>query len=217
MELMQLEMFLAVVEERSVNRAAERVRRTQPAVSIALRKLEQEFGQALLHRPRRGTYRLTPAGELMYELAIQMLSLRNEAVAALGGAVLSMPSRVGLGVDSPENAAKLLPTLSLFRRQNPAVRVELFLDTANRLLSDLVDRKIDLFVGGKAPSEVLGSAAFVGIQLSLGRGARLWMIHPKGFECETVRVLAEMIHPNLVAEGMCNPVHQRKMMSTNVA
>ncbi len=70
MELMQLEMLLAVVEERSVNRAANRVHRTQPAVSIALRKLEQEFVRTLLHRPRRGTYWLTPAGELMYELVI---------------------------------------------------------------------------------------------------------------------------------------------------
>jgi len=218
MELMQLEMFLAVVEERSVNRAAARVRRTQPAVSIALRKLEQEFGQALLHRPRRGTYRLTPAGELMYDLAIQMLSLRNEAVSALRGAVLSMPSRVGLGVDSAENVTKLLPILSLFRRQNPAVRVELFLDTANRLFSDLVDRKIDLFLGAKAPSEVLGSAAFVGIQLSLGQNERLWMVHPRRFGCEAVRMLTETIHPDSeVAEGMHNAIHQRKMMSTKIA
>ena len=40
MELMQLEMFVAVIEERSVQKAADRVCRTQPAVSIALRKLE---------------------------------------------------------------------------------------------------------------------------------------------------------------------------------
>ena len=47
MELMQLEMFVAVVEERSFVRAAERVFRTQPAVSIGLRKLEGRIGVPL--------------------------------------------------------------------------------------------------------------------------------------------------------------------------
>jgi DNA-binding transcriptional LysR family regulator len=53
MELMQLEMFVAVAEERSFVRAAERVFRTQPAVSIGLRKLEGRIGVALLDRSHR--------------------------------------------------------------------------------------------------------------------------------------------------------------------
>jgi DNA-binding transcriptional LysR family regulator len=218
MELMQLEMFLAVVEERSVNRAAERVCRTQPAVSIALRKLEQEFGQALLHRPRRGTYRLTPAGELMYELAIQMVGLRDEAVFALRGAVLSMPSRVAIGIDSADIAAKLLPILSRFRRENPGVRVELFLDTANRLLSDLADRKIDLFLASRAVGDRRQNAAHVCVPVNLGKGGQLCMLRAKGFGCETVRKLAKAIDPNLEkTEEMCNEIRQRKMMNSSVA
>ncbi len=59
MELMQLEMFVAVVEERSVQRAADRVSRTQPTVSIAVRKLEQDIGTILLDRSNRRDYRLT--------------------------------------------------------------------------------------------------------------------------------------------------------------
>src|SRR5215471_1286229 len=153
MELMQLEMFLAVVEERSVNRAAERVCRTQPAVSIALRKLEQEFGQALLHRPRRGMYRLTPAGELMYGLAIQMVSLRNEAVCALRGAVLTIPGRLTVGIDFMENFARVTPSLISFRRQNLGVRIELCLDAPNRLVADLADRKIDLLLLSKPATD----------------------------------------------------------------
>lgn len=179
MELMQLEMFLAIVEERSVNRAAERLCRTQPAVSIALRKLEQEFGQALIHRPRRGTYRLTPAGRLMYELAVQMVGLRNEAISALRGAVLSMPSRIALGIDCAEIAAQLLSTVNLFRRQNPGVRVELFLDTANRLFSDLVDRKIDMLLCSKPALDARMGPAFVDSQVNLASGKRLWMLHQK--------------------------------------
>src|SRR5712671_3849056 len=48
MELMQLEMLVAVAEEHSFLRAAERVFRTQPAVSIGIRKLEDRFGVLLL-------------------------------------------------------------------------------------------------------------------------------------------------------------------------
>jgi DNA-binding transcriptional LysR family regulator len=47
MELMQLEMFVAMVEEGNFHKAAERVFRTQPALSMSLRKLEQEIGAPL--------------------------------------------------------------------------------------------------------------------------------------------------------------------------
>jgi DNA-binding transcriptional LysR family regulator len=83
MELMQLEMFVAVVEEGSVHRAAHRVCRTQPAVSIALKKLAIEVGAPLFNREHRFDYKLTPTGEVLYSYATRLLGLRNEAVAAL--------------------------------------------------------------------------------------------------------------------------------------
>ena len=84
MELMQLEMFVAVVEEGSVRGAAERVFRTQPAVSIAVSKLEREFEAPLFDRSKRYEYRLTPAGEALYQHAARMLALRSETVSAVG-------------------------------------------------------------------------------------------------------------------------------------
>jgi DNA-binding transcriptional LysR family regulator len=82
-ELMQLEMFVAVVEERSVRGAAERVFRTQPAVSIALRKLQEEFNAPLFDRSKRHQYRLTQVGQILYEYAFHLLALRNEALSVL--------------------------------------------------------------------------------------------------------------------------------------
>jgi DNA-binding transcriptional LysR family regulator len=81
MELMQLEMFVAVVEERSVRKAAERVFRTQPAISISMGKLANEIGTPLLEGPRRGGRELTEAGEVLYGYALQILALRDEAVS----------------------------------------------------------------------------------------------------------------------------------------
>ena len=81
MEFKQLEMFVALAEIRSVQRAAERVFRTQQAVSMAMAKLEGEIGSRLFIR--REGYQLTPSGEILYAYARQLLQLREEAAAAL--------------------------------------------------------------------------------------------------------------------------------------
>lgn len=83
MELMQLQMLVAAVEEGGIGKAAERVLRSQPAVSMALRKLEEEIGVPLFDRSNRHHYSLTTAGELLYVYATQLIKLRDEAVRAL--------------------------------------------------------------------------------------------------------------------------------------
>src|ERR1700730_389628 len=84
MGLMQLEMFVAVVEEGSVRAAAERVFRSQPAVSIAVSELEREFEAPLFDRSKRQEYRLKQVGESLYSYATRMLRLRNDSISALG-------------------------------------------------------------------------------------------------------------------------------------
>lgn len=81
MEFKQLEMFVALAEERNVHRAAARVFRSQPAVSMAMAKLEEEIGTTLFLR--RESFRLTTAGQTLYEYARALLQLRDDADAAL--------------------------------------------------------------------------------------------------------------------------------------
>lgn len=78
MEFKQLEMLVAVADERSLIRAAERVFRTQPAVSMALAKLEDEIGADLFSRAGR-SLELTAVGTMMVEYARKLLALRDEA------------------------------------------------------------------------------------------------------------------------------------------
>lgn len=80
---MQLAMFKAAVEERSIQRAADRVGRSQPAVSIALRKLEKELGMRLLDRSKLRDYRPTQAGQILYDYASKITVLLNEVIALL--------------------------------------------------------------------------------------------------------------------------------------
>src|SRR6266540_2264517 len=83
MEFQQLEMFAAVVEEGSVGRAADRVCRTPPAVSIALRKLEEEMGAALFDRSQRHNHQLTNLGTVLYSYATKILEMRKQATEAI--------------------------------------------------------------------------------------------------------------------------------------
>jgi len=78
-----IEMFVAMVEEGSFHRAAARVFRTQPAVSMALRRLEQELGAPLFDRSNRSDYALTSMGEVLYDHARRLINLRDETLTAL--------------------------------------------------------------------------------------------------------------------------------------
>src|SRR6266540_6705437 len=78
MDLGQLEMLVAVAQEKGFSRGAARVHRTQSAVSQAVRRLEEEIGTALFDRSSKGGA-LTEAGRVLYEYAQQMLNLRGEA------------------------------------------------------------------------------------------------------------------------------------------
>src|ERR671929_237197 len=82
MELGQLEFFLKVIEEGSFSKAAARVYRTQPAVSIAIRRLEEELGAPLLDRSQKSPT-LTEAGQILHDYARRIIALRDEARAAM--------------------------------------------------------------------------------------------------------------------------------------
>lgn len=83
MDLLQLEHFLAVVEERSFTRASERVCRTQPAVSQSIKKLEEEVGAPLFARDVHDVS-LTDAGKVLVEYARKMVRARDDARRELG-------------------------------------------------------------------------------------------------------------------------------------
>ena len=79
MDLASLHVFQTVVRERSFSRAAEKLYRTQPAISISIRKLEEWVGQPLFVRGS-GAKALTDAGELLREYADRMLNLAQEEI-----------------------------------------------------------------------------------------------------------------------------------------
>src|ERR1044072_9073102 len=112
MDLMQLEMFVAMLEEQNFHKAAERVFRTQPALSMSLRKLEQEVGTPLFDRSDRSNYSLTDSGEVLYDYAKRLLNLRDEALMILQPLHSFESVRIRMGANE-STSLYLLPQLSL--------------------------------------------------------------------------------------------------------
>lgn len=137
MELNQLETFLAVAEERSFSRAAQRLHRTQPAISQVIRKLEESIGEILFDRAARDGS-LTAAGVLLRDYALRLLALRREAASALGE--LKSLERGQLQLAANEYTCMyLLPAIDAFRREFPHINV-----TVHRALASHIPEGLDL-------------------------------------------------------------------------
>jgi DNA-binding transcriptional LysR family regulator len=144
MEVSQLEAFVAVVEEKSFTRAAIRLFRTQPAVSQAVRRLEEWVGDPLLDRSTKSG-ELTEAGSLVYDYAKKLLNLRLEARSAVQE--LKALERGSLSVGANESTALyLLPILQKFRHCHPRVRVTVRRTLSREIPNSLLRHEIDLGV-----------------------------------------------------------------------
>ena len=151
MELVQLETFLAVAEERSFSRAAARLHRTQPAVSQAIAKLEQELNEVLFERSSRdGT--LTDAGEVLREYALKLLYLRNEATGALSELRELHRGRLNLAANE-YTCLYLLPLLDEFRRQNPRIKLAVQRALASRISDEVLMHSVELGVLSFRPDD----------------------------------------------------------------
>jgi DNA-binding transcriptional LysR family regulator len=82
MNLQQLRVFLKVAELEHITRASEDLGFSQPAVTKAMQRLEQEIGLTLIKRRKKGVV-LTPAGRLFQTYAYRLLGLEQEMEEAL--------------------------------------------------------------------------------------------------------------------------------------
>ena len=144
MDIHQIETLLAVAEEKGFSRAAVRLRRTQPAVSQVIRKLESDLGEILFERAaREGT--LTAAGEVLCDYARRMLKLRDEAVSAMDD--LKSLDRGKLSIAANEfTCLYLLPVLDEFRRLCPQIEVTVQRSLASRIPDELLQRTAEIGV-----------------------------------------------------------------------
>lgn len=142
MDLAQLEIFLSVAEEKSFSRAAEKMLRTQPALSIAIKRLEEELGETLFDRSSKsGT--LTEAGHILLSYAQRMINLRDEARDSIAELRGMYRGRLTIGANE-STSLYLLPELLLdYRKLYPNIKIEVFRNVSERIPTEVLERNLD--------------------------------------------------------------------------
>jgi DNA-binding transcriptional LysR family regulator len=141
-DISQLEIFLCIAEEKSFSRAAEKMLRTQPALSIAIKRLEEELGEPLFDRSSKsGT--LTEAGKILHSYAQRMINLRDEAkesISELGG---MFRGRLSIGANE-STSLYLLPGLLLeYRQRHPNIKIEVYRNVSEKIPAEVLERNLD--------------------------------------------------------------------------
>lgn len=142
-----LRAFVTVAETGAVGVAAARLARTQAAVSMQLRRLEEELGQRLLDRSPRGV-QLTEAGHLLLPFAHTILGAGADARRALSAGQVSGTVRLGMLEDIA--VGRLPRALRRFSIAYPQVALEIVVDTSPALSNRLAEGGLDVVVGDPA-------------------------------------------------------------------
>ncbi|WP_306113600.1 MULTISPECIES: LysR family transcriptional regulator [unclassified Roseovarius] len=143
LKLRHLEVFNALFDAGSVSRAAQRLNLSQPAVSVALGKLEEELGFRLFHRDR-GFFAPTNEAILLYEEVQQGIT----ALARIEQRADEIRSGATAGISIATNGAmsyNFLPrVIADFQRDYPGTHVELRVHSSRRIASWVGSRQIDI-------------------------------------------------------------------------
>jgi DNA-binding transcriptional LysR family regulator len=139
----QLRTFIAIAESGSFTRAADVVHKTQSAVSMQMKRLEERLGRSIFARDGRGS-KLTDDGERLLDYARRIVKLNVEALTAFSDTELS--GRVRLGVPD-DYADRYLPEImARFSRVYPAVELTVICEPTIELFQRIEANELDLAI-----------------------------------------------------------------------
>jgi DNA-binding transcriptional LysR family regulator len=201
-DLSELNVLLTVARERSFSRAAQKLFRTQPAVSIAIRKLEDEIGEPLFARGARSG-QLTDAGRLLVGYAERILNLRDEIHRAVDDLRAGGRGELSLGVNESSIHA-LLPVLARYRQMYPQVHLAVRRTFSRDIPGELLNYRLDLGVASFVPQEPQLAA------IKIFRDELAFVVAPKHRLAKRGRAnLAELGQESFVAHIVESPFRQR--------
>ncbi len=143
MDFDQLTTFLEVAKLGNFSRAGQKVFRSQSAVSAQIRQLEQEYGERLLDRSGK-VVRLTPAGEVLFEYAGRLLTLRNESLRAVADQGHTPRGILAIGANEATCLYVLPEVFAEYSRLYPAVQISVYRNFSRKILERVEDGSIDV-------------------------------------------------------------------------
>ncbi|MGD0202251.1 MAG: LysR family transcriptional regulator [Bryobacteraceae bacterium] len=151
MELYLLQTFLTVANEKSFSRAGEKLLRTQPAVSLAIQRLENALGEKLIDRSGKELL-LTDAGKIVTEYAQRFDSLRQDLENALAELRDNAAGRLSIGANEM-TTLYLLQHIEKYRRLYPKIKVQVRRCLSSRIPVQLLDGDLELGVISYDPDD----------------------------------------------------------------
>lgn len=144
MELYPLKVFLTVATEKSFSRAGEKLLRTQPAISLAVQRLETELGEKLLDRTGRELV-LTDAGRIVLEYCRRFENLERELENSIAELRDMAAGRLVIGANE-STSLYLLSHIVKYRRLYPKVKVQVRRSLSSKVPVQLIDGDLELGV-----------------------------------------------------------------------
>ncbi|MBO6577215.1 MAG: LysR family transcriptional regulator [Rhodothermales bacterium] len=151
LSLDQLRSFVTIAETGSYTEAAERLYRSQPALSLQIKRLEEQLSTKLFDRSGRVS-RLTESGRLLHGYAVRMLELNEEALARLS--LVEARGTVRVGVLEEVAHGRLVRLLTRFGRLAAEIRIELEVSTSWELARMIQANDLCLAIANTAYSEI---------------------------------------------------------------
>ena len=161
-----LRAFLLIAEGNSFTRAAAMLGRTQSAISMQIKRLEEILGQPVFARGRGGATELTPHGQYLLSRARQILAVNDEVVTMFRTPQIA--GTVRLGVPDDYAFGYLPPVLKRFADTHPAVQVDVLCEPSEDLLARLKHGELDLAIASAHATDGVK-------QVPLWRGQLVWV------------------------------------------
>lgn len=142
MDLNPLRVFLTVASEKSFSRAAEKLLRTQPAISLAIQRLENDLQEKLIDRSAKELL-LTDAGRIVFEYARRFETLEGDLENALAELRDKSAGRLTIGANE-SSTLYLLDHIGRFRERYPRIKLQIRRSFSSRIPAELIDGELEL-------------------------------------------------------------------------
>src|SRR3954469_17064873 len=201
MELYSLQVFLTVATEKSFSRAATKLLRTQPAISLSLQKLEQELGEKLIDRSGKDLI-LTDAGRTVLDYARRFQSLQLEMDNSIAELRDNSAGRLIIGANE-STTLYLLKHIERYRELYPKVKVQVRRSYSSKLPNELLDGNLELGAVSYDPAdERLKSKVIYTDALAFVCSPKHHLAHRKSV------TISELAEENFIAHNVISPYRE---------